>query len=1462
MEDSRRRETIRGRAAAWKYRAAWACSAVLLTLGAASTASADFPYVGPNGNVNDPTTWKLPAGVTPNNLSGDGQDWKFAGTPETSPQSQASVDQNPQELCGIRGMSVVDSSATYPSIPSPSSSCPAGGSAVNTAWQVTLGRPDVLISVLDSGIRWNDAGAMLTLRKKIWLNAGELPAPRDDMATTFDPSTGVDCSAHQGAVGSGGDYNKAGAKPVAGGQIPYDILRQGVFNVLEYACDSRVAAVLDGPSTLNALRHGPGQNWDGHNAPPMLTPEDLILAFSDGTDHDHNGFASDIAGWNFVDNNNDPFDDVQYKHGTGEARDSNGEANSPSGQVGSCPDCMVMPLRVGESFVADVNRFAQAALYATDQGAYVIQEALGTLNNSYFARQAIQYAYHHGTVVIASAADEAAEHHNLPGVLPDTIRVNSVNEYSTETAVPPSYLQFNGCTNFGSWVTVSVESSSCSSNATGLAAGIAGLVYSAALNAISAGKLTPATDCRRVDGTRCPLTANEVRQLMASGNISGDLTPGQSGASAGTAPADEGQGQTDDVNFAQQPEPSCTSALLPTCTDPNSNTIFSAQENGGVVGPAPDTRRYHARLGFDEFYGYGRLNAYKATVAVSNGTIPPQADITSPDWFAQVNPAETEIPVDGYVNARGSYTCQVEVAPGAQPNNGLTTDSTPGDFRPVSSTYCDGKTVHTTAHNGLLADIKTSDLEASFPSNVQGFNGNENGGLSQTSNGRPNTQPYAFTVRVVVSQAAQAGQPAMTGEDRRQLYLHRDQDMLKGWPKELRTDGASSPLLVDLNGDNRNELVLATSDGAVNAYRSNGKELPGWPVHTQQLPLHTGEPAYRSLGVAHHCAVLGALAAGDLFHNGQIDIVADDLCGNVYAWNARGQLVFHEHSNPAFSGAPLTPFHTVRVGPRDRTEIGFLSSPVLGHLTDDANGPLDIIVAGEDRHVYAWQPQPGNLAGSALPGFPVLVEDPDKITAVDPTTDEPTFSDARAGANPDIDQDQGKIVDTPALAYLDGPAKPPSIIVGTNEEYLVNNGDEGAINAGATSASLQALQASGQLSFANGRVYAIKSTGGTMTCANGTCQSSAFRPGWPVKIGIINAGLLPDVGEGINGSPVVAPLTCPSGGSGPKIGVTPDAGPAYILNADGTSCYGNDQSGSYNTLETDFSQGGTQYDHPAFAAVGYPAFGSFDGSTIDFFAPEAGLIRALDLVINEYQGGQDFVGGWNPTTAQQLPGYPAEVNDLQFLTGPVVGQITAAAGQAVIGGTASLDLEAFNSNGAAVSSAWPKLTGDWTIATPTLGSFGTLDTFSKSHKDVVSITRMGTVAVYKTPAPACSPSSSPRFHHDNWNTGNYTTDAVDPGRPIGLGIRNRAYWFRAPGQDLMCGKVSKYELVTSAHPITAQNFASAKPLSGAPSPRPPYTKQGVHLSPGTEHWVAIRAVDAAGNVGLPTVFTVPSIPPA
>jgi PKD repeat protein len=136
---------------------------------------------------------------------------------------------------------------------------------------------------------------------------------------------------------------------------------------------------------------------------------------------------------------------------------------------------------------------------------------------------------------------------------------------------------------------------------------------------------------------------------------------------------------------------------------------------------------------------------------------------------------------------------------------------------------------------------------------------------------------------------------------------------------------------------------------------------------------------------------------------------------------------------------------------------------------------------------------------------------------------------------------------------------------------------------------------------------------------------------------------------------------------------------------------------------------------------------------------------------------------------------------------------------------------------------------------------------------VVSITREGTVSVYTTPAGACSPSSWPNFHHDIANSGDYTRDAIKPGKPMHPSVAESTLTWTAPGDDLMCGTASSYEVVTSATPITPENFAAATPIAGAPAPAAAGTAQSFKLPAGMKAYVAIRALDEQGNIGLPAV---------
>jgi Ca2+-binding RTX toxin-like protein len=308
-----------------------------------------------------------------------------------------------------------------------------------------------------------------------------------------------------------------------------------------------------------------------------------------------------------------------------------------------------------------------------------------------------------------------------------------------------------------------------------------------------------------------------------------------------------------------------------------------------------------------------------------------------------------------------------------------------------------------------------------------------------------------------------------------------------------------------------------------------------------------------------------------------------------------------------------------------------------------------------------------------------------------------------------------------------------------------------------------------------------------------------------------------------------------------------------------------------NTLRSDEFANPTATDHPVLPAVGNPAFADLEGAgQMSFITPAAGLIRALDLALPEYQQtGQDYLMAWAVETGAGGLGagdvrvnFPQQVNDLQFLTGPSVSDIDPALpGQEILEGTASKDLQAFSTAGAQVltpggngTPAWPKVTTDWTVATPLIGSWGTQDTEAGARKVVIGMTRSGYLNAYETGAGACTPSASPRFHHDNANSGFYGRDAVLPGRPYDAASTASELTFRAPGDDLLCGTATAYEVVTSASPIDEDGFSSARSLGGAPAPAQPGVTQSYVPPSGAARYIAIRAVDDQGNVGRPALF--------
>jgi hypothetical protein len=322
------------------------------------------------------------------------------------------------------------------------------GIHADRAWQRTIGSPQVIIAVLDSGIKWDEN----SLLSRHYLNKGEL----------------ANCKPQQ-------------TDPAADDE--WDIDGNGRFNIFDYS--------VANPDTATELDASGNQNG-------KLDPGDLIRSCSDGVDDDKNGFVDDISGWDTMWNDNNPYDDTRYGHGTGEARDSGAAGNDGVGDIGVCPNCSILNVRVGDSFVVDVNDFATGVIFAVDSGASVIQEALGSVNNTSYAKAAIGYAYLNNVAIIASAGDELSFHHNVPGTNNHTIYVHAIVHDQGDAKNSTTFLNFNNCTNYGGQLLLSTPGGGCSSEATGITSGHAGLIYSAAVKADLA----------------LPLSSEEVRQIL------------------------------------------------------------------------------------------------------------------------------------------------------------------------------------------------------------------------------------------------------------------------------------------------------------------------------------------------------------------------------------------------------------------------------------------------------------------------------------------------------------------------------------------------------------------------------------------------------------------------------------------------------------------------------------------------------------------------------------------------------------------------------------------------------------------------------------------------------------------------------------------------------------------------------------------------------------------------------------
>lgn len=1081
------------------------------------------------------------------------------------------------------------------------------GASVDAAWRFTIGDSRVKIAVLDSGIKWDERD----LVEKAFINVGELAAHKPKR------SDGGVCA---------GDGELAG----------FDCNGDGVVSAGDWADDPSLPLV--GDSKIRGDKNGNG----------VLDAGDLILAFSDGKDDDGNGYVDDISGWDFLMDDNDPYDDTRYGHGTGEARDSTAQTNNGQGDAGVCPLCRFVPLRVGDSFIADAQDFAQAVVYATDNKISVVQEALGTINNSTYAQAALKYAYEHNVTVIASMADENSKHHNYPATNNWTLPVHAIVNDGAESdpTLARSMLAFNTCTNYGAQNFLSVPGVGCSSEATGKGSGMAGLIYSAALKYGVA-----------------DLRANEVMQLL--------------------------MGTADDIDV------------------PESRVA--------------DKPPYHwSQPGFDQRFGYGRVNAGAAVEAVKNGRIPPEVNIVSPLWFENLyrDQITGPVPILGTIAAHRatSYDYQVEWAPGVQPLDDA--------FKPLGAKVENVAGTVVTGEGGT--PIGMIDLSQVDPTHEP----------DPDSKMGENKDTFTIRVRAVAHYGGEIGD--VKGELRRAYQVHEDSTLLPGFPYHIDASGESSPKLVDLDGDGKRDIILADGNGVVHALTltaTGPKEMPGFPYKAKRIDgldpdsptaaKYLDAPAYKpGSGLDPDTAreaFIATAAVGDVDGDGTKEIVATSWAGTIYVIRKDGtNLPGFPHALPYIPSCP-TDKAVAKTGLcMDETNLivrGAMASPVLADLNQD--GKLDIIQAAFDGNVYAF-----DGTGAALPGWPVLVH----------------YDGLLSKAN-----EHNRVLSTPTVGDFNGD-KIPDIFVGSNEK-LSEGGNVGA--------------------------YYLIDGRGTQT-PGATGNRPGFFPNWPVTVSSLN--LFPLIAEGVTSAGAMGDIDgdgvpealCHGNGTSPLVFPTDPGAQATLASIPPNILPKADQTLNGKAGVAPTSQFGDKSKARApdtmFPLFAQPSIGdlNLDGQ-LDLVTTGGSLSLAVNLASKgaAVKDAQQLIAAWDGKTGSMFDGMPVPVEDYTFFNNQAIVDLSGDGFPEIVTGTGGYMVHAVDACGREAP-GFPKQTGGWVIATVAVG-----DLDGDGSLDAVTSTRDGWIFAWKTEAKPDTVIQWESFHHDERNTGNYA-------EPLDQGVKTKS----------------------------------------------------------------------------------------
>ncbi|SDY01083.1 S8 family peptidase [Salimicrobium album] len=169
-----------------------------------------------------------------------------------------------------------------------------------------------------------------------------------------------------------------------------------------------------------------------------------IAVIDTGVDYTHPDLDDKtIRGYDFVQNDHDP--DDQNGHGTHVAGTAAAETNNGTGVAGMAPDTNILAVRaLDANGSGSLNDIADAIRYSADAGAEVINLSLGCDCSTKTLKDAVDYAWNKGAVVVAAAGNDGVSTTFEPASYENALAVGAVDSNNNVASF----------SNYGAWVDV------------------------------------------------------------------------------------------------------------------------------------------------------------------------------------------------------------------------------------------------------------------------------------------------------------------------------------------------------------------------------------------------------------------------------------------------------------------------------------------------------------------------------------------------------------------------------------------------------------------------------------------------------------------------------------------------------------------------------------------------------------------------------------------------------------------------------------------------------------------------------------------------------------------------------------------------------------------------------------------------------------------------------------------------